>query len=124
MATYPYAFGCGPDPKKPIDKYWNYKNKDPSTAYYGTIVVNEIFSGMHERISKRGYDIYEVRPDAIIVQDLRYEAVRQLIQILNRYIRVIERHEQENSGDISNYLDSEKEEKEQNEGNEQKEGSD
>lgn len=110
MARYPYAPGCGTNPSECVDKYWKYKNNDPSTAYYGTIVASEIFSEIKNKINKRGKDIYHVRPEAIIVQDLRHEVIRQLAQMLTEHVKEIEKYEQENSGDIQNYFDSEKEE--------------
>jgi hypothetical protein len=114
MATYPFAHACGPDPDKTIDRYWKYKNDDPSTAYYATIVSNEIFSEIQDRINKRGKDIYHVRPEAIIVQDLGHEVIRQLAQMLNEHVKDIEQYERENSGDIRNYFDSEEEDQDQN----------
>lgn len=51
-----------------------------------------------------------------MVQDLYHEAIRQLAQMLNEDVKEIEKYEQENSGDITNYFgsdsdsDSEKEE--------------
>lgn len=117
MATYPYAHGCSPDPKGRWDKYWKYNNVDPSTARYGTIVSDEIFFETHEIINKRGKDIYGVRYEGIIVQDLHHEVIRQLVQKLTEHVKEIEEYELENSGDITNYFDPEKEEKEQNEQN-------
>jgi hypothetical protein len=118
MGVYPYA--------NEIDKYWKYENADPSTAHYGTNVAKEIFSEIQDKIKKRGRSIYHVRAEAIIVQDLYHEVIRQLADMLTEHIKDIEQYEKENSGDITNYFDPEKEEKEQNdenEENEQKEGS-
>jgi len=108
MAIYPYAPGCGPN--RSVDKYWKYKNKDPSTTHYAMIVASEIFSEIHDRINKRGKDIYHVRPEAIIVQDLLHETIRQLTQMLTESVKEIEQYELENSEDIQNYFDSEQEE--------------
>jgi hypothetical protein len=101
--TYPYAHGCGPDPNKIIDKYWKYENADPSIAYYARIVANEIFSKIQDMINKRSKDIYHVRPEAIIAQDLRHEVIRQLSHKLNEQVKEIKQYEQENSGDIRNF---------------------
>ena len=93
MATYPYAHGCSPDPKGRWDKYWKYNNVDPSTARYGTIVSDEIFFETHEIINKRGKDIYGVRYEGIIVQDLHHEVIRQLVQKLTEHVKEIEEYE-------------------------------
>jgi hypothetical protein len=121
MAIYPYT-GSG------YDKYWKYENKDPSNNHYATAVALEILSEIQDKISKRGKCIYGVRPEAIIVQDLRHETIRQLAQMLNEHVKEIEKYERENSGDISNYFGSEEEEEKQKqeedkeaEGNEQEE---
>ena len=105
MAIYPYAPGSGPN--QSVDKYWKYENKDPSTDHYATIVANEIFSEIQDKISKRGKSIYGVRPEAIIVQDLRHEVIRKLARRLTEHVKKIEQYELENSGDITNYFDSE-----------------
>jgi len=115
MPIYPYSLGCGPKGTEHVDKYWKYKNNDPSTAYYAAIVAGEIFSEIKDKINKRGKDIYNVRPGAIIVQDLHHETIRQLARMLTVRVKEIEQYEQENSGDITNYFDSEKDEEKQEE---------
>ena len=115
MPIYPYSPGCGPKGTEHVDKYWKYKNNDPSTAYYAAIVAGEIFSEIKDKINKRGKDIYNVRPGAIIVQDLHHETIRQLARMLTVRVKEIGQYEQENSGDITNYFDSEKNEEKQEE---------
>ena len=103
LTNYPYAHGCGPDSKRRLDKYWKYENVDSSTAHYAKVIVNKIFDGMRETIDKEGRNIYHVRPEAIIVQDLHHAVVRTLAHKLAQYVKEIEQFEQENSGDIRNY---------------------
>jgi len=95
---YPYAGGR-------YDKYWKYENADPSTNYYAARVALEILDDIQNTISKRGKQIYGTRPEAIIVQDLRHAVIRELLKILSEHDKLIEKYEQENSGDISNYFD-------------------
>ena len=112
MAIYPYAGGR-------YDKYWKYENNDPSTNHYATVVALEILSEIQDKISKRGKSIYGVRPEAIIVQDLRHEVIRQLANMLSKHAKEIEKYERDNSGDISNYFGSDSEEQKQPEGEEE-----
>jgi hypothetical protein len=117
MGIYPYAGSR-------YDKYWKYENNDPSTNHYAKAVALEILSEIQDKISKRGKSIYGVRPEAIIVQDLRHEVIRQLANMLSEHVKEIEKYEEENSGDIRNYFGSEEEEehKEADEENEEEDG--
>ena len=108
MGIYPYAGSR-------YGKYWKYENKDPSTNHYATAVALEILSEIQDRISKRGKSIYSVRAEAIIVQDLRHEVIRQLAKMLNEHVIEIGKYEQENSGDIQNYFGSDSEQQEESE---------
>jgi hypothetical protein len=89
------------------DKYWKYENPDPSTNQYAVRVALEIIELIQDKISKRGKQIYGVRPEAIIVQDLRHAVIRELLKILAEHDKLIEKYERENSGNIDNYFDSE-----------------
>ena len=105
MAIYPYA-GSG------YDKYWKYENKDPSKNHYATAVALEILDEIQGKIRKRGKQIYGVRSEAIIVQDLVHGVIRELAKMLAEHVKLIEKYEQENSGDIQNYFGSEEEDQE------------
>lgn len=85
------------------DKYWKYENPDPSTNFYASRVALEVLDEIQNTISKRGKQIYGVRPEAIIVQDLRHGVIRELVKILTEHVKLIEKYEKENSGDIRNY---------------------
>lgn len=115
MGVYPYAGSR-------YDKYWKYENKDPSTNHYATALALEILSEMQEKISKRGKSIYGVRDEAIIVQDLRHEVIKQLANMLIEHVKEIEKYERDNSGSISHYFCSDSEEQVQPEGKEEAAG--
>jgi hypothetical protein len=108
MAIYPYAGSR-------YDKYWKYENRDPSTNHYATRVALEILDEIQGKIRKRGKQIYGVRPEAIIVQDLVHGVIRELAKMLAEHVKLIEKYEQENSGDIQNYFSSDSEEQEESE---------
>jgi hypothetical protein len=108
MGIYPYA-------GSKYDKYWKYENPDPSTNHYATRVALEILDEIKDKINKRGKQIYGVRPEAIIVQDLHHETIRQLGKMLAEHVKLIEKYEEENSGDIQNYFGSDSEEQEESE---------
>jgi len=109
-SIYPYAHGCGPDPDKPIDKYWKYKNPDPSIAVYTPGIVDELFITIKDKIAKEVTRIYHVRPEAIIALDLKHSVIRELSYRLNKEVLKIDRFEHENSGDIRNHFDSDSKE--------------
>lgn len=100
MGIYPYSGSR-------YDRYWKYENPDPSTNYYAIKVSLEILNEIQNIISKRGKQIYGVRPESILVQDLRHAVIRELLKILAEHDKLIEKYEQENSGNIENYFDSE-----------------
>ncbi len=97
--TYPYSHGCGPNPKKNVDKYWKYQNDDPSTEYYSNIIIREIFQRINDDIDEEGKRIYNLRPKAILVQDLRHAVIRKLAKGLALRVREIEQYERFNSFD-------------------------
>ena len=101
-SIYPYSSCYGADYNI---KYWKYQNADPSTAHYAKFIVDKIFDGIRETVDKRGWDIYHVRSDAIIVQDLYHAVIRMLAHELAQHVKEIDQYEQENSGDIRNYGD-------------------
>jgi hypothetical protein len=105
MAIYPYAGSR-------YDKYWKYENPDPSTNHYATRVALEILDEIQGKIRKRGKQIYGVRAEAIIVQDLVHGVIRELAKMLVEHVKLIEKYEQKNSGDIQNYFGSEEEDQE------------
>ena len=94
------------DPKKNIDKYWKYKNPDPSTALYTPGVVDELLITIEETIAQSVKRIYHLRPESILGLDLRHSVIRELSCKLNKEVLKIEQFEKENSGDIRNHFDS------------------
>lgn len=109
--TYPYAHSCGPDLYRAINKYWKYKNADPSTAKYASIVTSEILKIIEEKIASDVKRFYHIRPDSILGIDLRHAVIRELVYLLSKELLRIDKFEKENSGDIRNF-DSQEEEKE------------
>jgi hypothetical protein len=111
MPNYPYQ-GSG------YDGYWKYQNPDPSTDIYSQRVAQEAIQALDEiivRIRKRAAKIYDVRQEAIIVQDLVHAVLRLLPNIIIEHTKQIEKYEKENSGDISNFFGSISEEQDQDE---------
>src|SRR4030095_4072222 len=92
------------DEDKYIDKYWKYKNPDPSTEHYSTIIANEILEKINDDIDSNGRRIYDLRPKAILVQDLRHAVLRKLLSRLLQRVREIDHYEQANSGDMSDFV--------------------
>jgi hypothetical protein len=99
MGVYPYSGSR-------YDKYWKYENADPSTDPYATRVALEILAEIQDKIRKRGKQIYNVRPEAIIVQDLVHAVIRLLATMFAEHVKLIEKYEKENSGEITNYFGS------------------
>jgi hypothetical protein len=108
--TYPYAHGCGPDPDRRVDKYWKYKNPDPSTSIYTPIIVEKILRMTEEVISSEAKRIYHIRSEAILARDLRHSVMRELAYRSHKEVLKIDRFEQENSGDIRNFDSEEQKE--------------
>ena len=100
MALYPYSGAR-------YDKFWKYENPDPSTNHYAVKVVQELIPVIQDTISKRGKQIYGVRSEAIIVQALCHEVWRELKGVSREQVELIKKYEEENSGNILNYFDSE-----------------
>jgi hypothetical protein len=94
------------DPKKNVDKYWKYKNPDPSTALYTSGIVAELFITIEEKIAQDVKRLYHLRPQSILGTDLKHSVIRELSYRLNKEVLKIEHFEKENSGDIRNFTDS------------------
>jgi hypothetical protein len=110
LTSYPYAYGCGPS-KWRVEKYWKYKNPDPSTQKHAPIIAAELLAIIEEKISEDIKRIYHIRPESILGTDLRHAVIRELTYLLNKEVLKIDRFEQENSGDIRNYHEGEGEQK-------------
>jgi len=110
LTSYPYAYGCGPS-KWRVEKYWKYKNPDPSTQKHAPIIAAELLAIIEEKIIRDIKRIYKIRPESILGIDLRHAVIRELGYLLNKEVLKIDRSELENSGDIRNYHEGKSEQK-------------
>jgi hypothetical protein len=96
--------------RRRVDKYWKYKNPDPSTSIYTPIIVEKILTMTEEVISNEAKRIYHIRSEAILARDLGHSVMRELAYRSYKEVLKIDRFEQENSGDIRNFDSQEQKE--------------
>jgi hypothetical protein len=112
---YPHSLGYGDnisDDPKFQEKYWNknryyhYRNPDPSTQRHAAISIAEILELIDDKIWKDIYRFYEVRSRSIIGQELRHAIIRELAFKLFQKVQQIDKFEKRNSGDLRTFVDS------------------
>ena len=85
------------------DKYYKYKNPDPSTAKYSTRITAQLLEKIEEIIAQSIRKIYHIGPDSILGTDLRHSVIRELLDRLSKEVELIDKFEKENSEDLRNY---------------------
>jgi len=89
--------------RKHKPKYHKFQNPDPSTAKFAPIVASEILEDIEDKINKKIWEIYRLRPDTVLGIDLTHAVIRELSHKLLDEIVEIDKFEKENKGDLRNY---------------------
>ena|SRR6266498_2648496 len=84
-------------------KYHKFKNPDLSTAKFAPIVASEILEDMPNKINKRSWEIYRLKPDTVLGIDLTHAVIRAVSDMLDKEIVEIDKFENENASDLRNY---------------------
>jgi hypothetical protein len=113
---YPHSLGCGDNletDEKAQERYWNqnryyhYRNQDPSTQRHAETSTNEILDYLYDKIWKDISRFYETRSKSVVGQELRHAIIRELAFKLFQKVQQIDKFEQQNIGDLRTFTNSE-----------------